>query len=400
MKSIYLLLVVLLLPGYLLAQIKFTPGYVITSKNERKQCLLLNTGIEHSGGKYIYKLHKDSASNPVEVEQIKAFGVDDGSQFIRHKVKLDISGSTIKNLKDTLNHAQWQEGHVFLEEMIASKAASLYYFTYEGNDFFFYKKGVSKIQHLIFKKYELEISSGLTSQIFYDNRFKEQLKLNMPCAMKTSGLSYTRKSLMRYFKTYIREQNIDINTEVKEQKGKFKVQLAFLSNSSSFKLEEKQTMLSYDFGSENSISFGIGAEYLFPFNRNKWGLFVEGNYVDCSFSFSSSNTPFASELSYKHIDIPVGLIHYFNLSDDLRLYVKGGLCTSVKLDSKFTIGNSDYNRDTSESTSLLVGVGVNYKRFSAEFKAYSAKDIVQNLSMYKSEYKQMQIRLAYDLFRK
>ena len=400
MKQLLLILTTLLLPGFLLAQIKFTPGYIVNNKNEKKTCLLLNSGVQHTGENYLYKFHKDSAQVKVDLKKIKAFGVDGGNKFIRQKVSLDISGNSIKHVKDTLNHADWNEGHVFLEEMIASDVASLYYFRYEGREFFFYKKGNSPIINLIYKKYEVGANSQLTTQVLLDNRYKQQLGKNLPCSMKTSRLSYTRSSLLRYFKTYIEEQSEEIETQSQEQKSKFKVQVALTANNTSFALEETKTLQNYSADSEISLGGGVALEYLFPFNRNKWGLFAEGNYVKTSFSYTSDLTTFKYNFDYNFIEIPFGLIHYFNVTEDFKLFVKGGMCTTFTLDDNFSVGTSDYNRGTTTSTNVVAGFGVNYKRFNAEFKFYTKSDITQNDQIYNSEFKRSSIRIAYDVFNK
>lgn len=400
MKQLLLILTATLLPGFLMAQIKFTPGYIVNNKDEKKACLLLNAGVQHTGENYFYKVHKDSAQVKVDLKRIKAFGVDGGSRFIRKKVQLDISGNQIKQVKDTLNHADWNEGHVFLQEMIASEVASLYYFRYEGREFFFYKKGDSPITNLIYKKYEVGVSSQITTQVLLDNRYKQQLGQNLPCSMKISRLSYTRPSLMRYFKTYIDEQSEEIETESREQKSKIKVQLAILANNTSFALEETKTLRNYNAGSEMSFGGGIAIEYLFPFNRNKWGLFAEGNYVVTSFSYASNLNTFKYNLDYNFVELPFGLIHYFNVTEDFRLFVKAGMCATFISDDNFSVGNSDFNRGTTSSTSVIAGFGINYKRLSAEFKYYTTSDIVQNDQIYNSDFKQNTFRIAYDLFSK
>ena len=398
------LLFLVFLTQQLAAQIAFKPGYLITNKGVKKECLLKNAGIENSGKKYLYKYSSSDSVQWVDLKKVKEFGVYNKNRFIRSEIELDNSSNQIKHLKDTLNHQRLEKGYAFLQEVISSEHASLYSFLHEGNEYFFYKKKNSNIENLIFKKYVKQIASGLESEVYYDNRYQKQLELNLPCSAKTQRLSYSRRPLVRYFRTYIKENNGELQTETKKQEGKFLVKANAGVNFSSYSMEDKKKLSKHNFSNESGLTIGLTAEYLFPFNRNKWGLFAGVYYADITSYYTNStnsgtNLP-NSELELKDISIPFGIVHYIHFNKQFRFFLKGGVNASFYKGGKtFEIGEADKSDQLRDSAvNLIFGAGFNYGRFQAEASYFIPRNLISLTDIYDSEFNQLNITVGFTLF--
>lgn len=394
-----LIIVSLFCCSSLLAQTKFHEGYVVDNKGVKKKCLLANCGTENSGLEYVYKIDKDSAHKSLDVENFKEFGVDDQERFIREEIIVDLSYDKIKQLKDTLDHSEAVQGHAFLQEVIGSPLASLYYFYYEGKEFFFYKKGSSKIQLLLYKKYQKEVASGVPEEVYYDRRFQEQLNMNIPCSINHKHLNYSRRSLSKYFRCYIEENNGEMKIESKVQKGSIAFRVSGGIETSLFTMLEPRTNKAYEFSTNTSPKFGAELEYCFPFNRRKLGLCVGGYFSEGDYKFESEL--FDADLTLQKISIPVSVVYYFNLTDALRVFVKGGIVIDkISGESRFRVAYTNYNDQLSGSNSFNIGAGICYKRFNLAFFTNSVDNYFSYSNMYGSEYTQTTFQLSYDLFKR
>ena len=169
-KILYILF--FLLPIHLFAQTQYEKGYVIDNDGIKKPCWLFNSGMENKGEDYLYKFEKNDKAQKIYIKNFQEFGVEGEIKYVREFIRLDVSGDKINTLNDTIGHSEILDGYGFLLQLVSSKIASLYYFYYEGKEFYFFRVGDSKISYLVFKKYQLDVAIGVTTQILYDNDFK------------------------------------------------------------------------------------------------------------------------------------------------------------------------------------------------------------------------------------
>src|SRR5699024_876693 len=112
--------------------------------------------------------------------------------------------------------------------------------------------------------------------------YKQQLINDLKCSSinksRVLRLKYRKKELMNFFIEYYNAchgQDI-INYEVKQKRNIFNLSIRPGLNISSFSLNGDVFDLK-DFHLDNKIGFrfGIEAEYILPFNKNKWGIAIE-----------------------------------------------------------------------------------------------------------------------------
>lgn len=396
-SQLFTIALLLLFPSFLIAQVKFEPGYFIDKNKQKHDCLLLNQGIENKGEAFVYKVDKDSIARNFEIAEVVEFGVPGDFRFIRNNILIDISDNKISSLDDTLNHRELESGHAFLLELVNSELASLYSFFYEGTEFYFYKKGNSDIQELVYKRYNVEDVSGHVTRILYDQTYQKQLGLHLPCSASSTSIPYTRKALVKYFEKYLEENNGERTISEQKTKGQLLIKAAGMYSQMSFIAEVTDQKL-MDFPGKNGLGYGLEVEYLIRYNRNKLGVFVEASYGEYSSTYQDPFTDQISGIDYEFVEIPVGVSYRFNLSEDFRLVLKAGFVPNVALsNSSMYLYRESNTKEITSSTNGLLSFGLNYKRLNAEVRMYTNRNITQSESK-TSEFSQFSGRLSYTIF--
>lgn len=394
-------IIIFSLPLSLFSQNQYEGGYVINSNGVKKACLLFNTGMENTGEDYIYKFEKNDQPQKIDIKNFLEFGVEGKIKYVREFIRLDVSGDQINTLNDTIGRSEILEGYAFLQQLVSSKAASLYYFYYEGKEYFFFRVGDSKISYLVFRKYQVDVALGVTTQILYNNDYKKQLAQFMPCSVNTKSLSYTRKSLLKYFSTYIEgKDGVDnISKSNPTTKGKFNVKIGVAYNQASYYAKDGDIKV-IDFGSQSKITYGAELEYLIPFNRNKWGVFSEINFSEFQSTYTDPYAPgVESGINYSFIEFPFGVAYYSNLPNNFRLFVKSGYVpTLISGSSSIYFYNKSNIYELTPATNIFVGLGISYRSFRVEARVYSKRNITQGVFQRGSDYSQFSVRLSAMLF--
>ena len=189
--------------------------------------------------------------------------------------------------------------------------------------------------------------------------------------------------------------------------GKFNFSVKPMMTTSSFDISpEGSSLLTVDLENQTNFTFGVEVEYVLPFNKDKWSIFLEPSYQYYSGQSTRSTTDVAGgeinhELDYTSIQVPVGIRHYMFLNNDSKIFL------NVAVVADFASGELKYLRnDNSEvlpaeqvinSTALGLGIGYKFKdRISIEYRYQTVRDIF-NLGD-KSNLRTAFLALGYTLF--
>ncbi|MDD2497916.1 MAG: hypothetical protein PHY90_07295 [Desulfitobacteriaceae bacterium] len=351
-----------------------------------------------------YKLNNSKDVQKIELSKIEEFGIEDELKCIRALISIDMSRDRIKNIKDTLS--QWEEGHAFLNVLVEGKSASLYSYHDYGTPLFFFNMEDSNIVPLVYKKYQVETTPNYVQQILYDNSFRDQLNLYLACNNQKNAdrISYTKKNLVRYFEDYYKCKNGNYTTykSIQVRDGILLLKPGVSLNSVQLgirNLIDAGPMIYFD--KENSVGFGIETEYIFPFNRYKWSVFAEANYM----TYKTNNVTVGSEINpplytghaidYKSVEFPVGIKYYVNLDKNNRLFVKAAFVPYAILSESYIAFSESYREKFSSSSHLLFGFGYNYRALEMEFRYYTPTDITQNIYKRGSDLNQVTFKISY-----
>ncbi len=378
MKTNLLTLFLFLLCSFSFAQIIFEKGYILDTNNHRIECLIKNNDWKLNPNEFEYKLNEHDTSEQGNLLNIKEFGIIGLSRFVRADVKIDISPWEITKLSKVRN-PEWSQQQLFLKVFVEGKA-SLYYFASNELVRFFYSVDDTTIKQLIYKQYFVDDDHVATNR-----KFREQLWLDMRCEnakmSSVENLDFKKNSLMKYFENYNQCNGKESLIYGKiEKKDFFHLRITPGINISSVSISDNFYEI-YNTEFKNQLGFrtGIEAEYILPFNKNKWGILFEPTFQHL-YSVKQIKAVSAT-INYNSIEFSLGIRHYFFLKKELKLFVNAFFVPGYSLNFNSTI-TYDYPfaspLEIKTNYSVACGGGISFKKISAEMRYYTQRDMLDN----------------------
>jgi hypothetical protein len=399
MKPLVLIPLFTLFSLFSFGQISFEKGYIIDNQNRRIEYLIKNVDWKDNPKEFEYKTSGGREILKGDLSSVKEFGVIGFSKFVRSDVKMDISrmgGSDLSKQRDP----EWEQKQLFLKVLVEGKA-TLYEFESGPMSRYFYSVSDS-ISQLIYKEYYKN-----SDEIAVNNGFHDQLWTNARWANTTTSvieqISYRKSDLVKYFKNFNECRGdkpivYGENNSTKKHPFHFRVTagLNYTSMSISSNLHSQYNV---DFGSQLEFRGGIEAEYILPFNRNKWALLVEPTYQ--YYNATNQSETLEATIHYNTIEFPIGLRYYFFLNPELKVFIDAYAIPGfdVKINSSIQY---HYNYatlwETSTSGNFAFGGGIGYKRFSAEIRYYTNRDFLVDISSMFTKYQRISAIFGFKLF--
>jgi hypothetical protein len=248
-----------------------------------------------------------------------------------------------------------------------------------------------------------------------NNQFKRQLWADLKCPTiginKVENLNYKKNSLLNFFLEYNKcSKSNYIRYDGKVKKDLFNLTLrAHLNNSSAYIRNTAYTRNnSADFGSKSSLGFGIEAEYIFPFNKNKWSIFVEPTYQNfkaeiITDDFYVATKKLISNINYSSIEVPIGIRHYLFLNKNSKLFINASYVFDFNLKSSIEIRRDDntYYNSLLVSTLNNTSFGIGYKfkdKYSIETRYQTSRTLLSDYLFWDSSYTTASLIFGYSLF--
>ena len=407
-KNVALLLIILAfsLKGY--SQIIFEKGYFINNSNQKIECLIKNNDWKNNPETFEYKLSENSEPAIADVKSAKEFGIYSISKYIRSNVKIDKSKENLDDLSYD-KEPTYVEEVLFLKVLVEGKS-NLYYYVNGNLQRFYYNTDSSAIEPLVYKKYL--VSENVVEE---NNQFKRQLWADLKCPTiginKVENLHYKKNSILNFFMEY----NKCSNSNFTRYDGKVKKDLvnltlrAHLNNSSAYIRNTAYTRNSTaDFGSKSTLGFGIEAEYIFPFNKNKWSIFVEPTYQNfkaeiITDDFFVATKKLISNINYSSIEVPLGIRHYLFLNKNSKLFINASYVFDFNLKSSIEIRRDDntYYNSLLVSTLNNTSFGIGYKfkdKYSIETRYQTSRTLLSDYLFWDSSYTTASLIFGYSLF--
>jgi hypothetical protein len=407
MKKCHSIVLLLILSYNCYSQILFEKGYFIDNSNQKIECLIKNVDWVNNPTSFEYKLDENSESISSNLKTAAGFGIYNVCKYIRSTVKIDISSNKTEELSVEKNPI-FEEQELFLKVLIEGKS-NLYFYEKSNSKRFFFSKDTSDIIQLVHKRY-LQSNNLITE----NNQYKQQLWNDLKCeSIQISSLNklqYTEKSLIDLFIEFNKCINSDFKDyRSKEKKDRFNLSLRARLNNSSLTMENFTTRSNVDFGSKSSFGFGIEAEFILPFNKNKWAISVEPSYQNFKSNVTqiidySLGPPdiYNNSISYSSIEISLGLRHYLFLNNDSKLFINGSYVLDFPMNSTFIYRNNNPNSTRqidATMPNLASGIGYKFKnKYSCELRYQSSRNIVSDYINLNSKYSTLSLIFGYSIF--
>jgi hypothetical protein len=387
------------------SQISFEKGYFINNSGQKIECLIKNFDWKKNPKEFEYKSSESDNIIKENILSVKEFGIYNVSKYLRSTVNIDRSSKVFGQMS-TIKEPIFKEEQLFLKVLVEGKA-SLFKYVDDNLVRFFYKTDDLVIDQLIYKKFKTK-----NNQIVTNDMFRQQLLNDLRCGSVTTNdfytLNYNDNRLIESFIKYNQCSNSEYKSfEKKIKEDFFNLSLKVGLNNSSLDLQSSRAAFANrntEFGSQTGFKIGLELEYILPFNKNKWSIYLEPTYQKYDAEEELLNIPTATipiddkiTVNYASIELPIGVRHYMFLNNNSKLFINAALIFDLS-SSKF-----DFERlpdlEVRGDNNLTIGLGYKYQdRYSLEFRYATTRDLLSVHSGWSAGYKTSSIIFGYTIF--
>lgn len=397
-KKLLLFFTFLSLNSY--SQIVFEKGYFINNNDQKIECLIKNLDWNSTPTEFQYKLEEQDQPIMTNLQQVKEFAISNESKYERYDLNADLSSDNLNEI-DYNKAPKFKDEKIFLKVLIQGKA-NLYEYSKNNLSFFFFKTDSVPVTQLIYKTYKVS-----EDQVAKNKQYKQQIWMALKCDNITSknieNLNYKRNELINLFVKYNECHNTEFtNFENKEnEKKSFHLSIRpGIKNSNLYVSNAYTSDRDRDFGNKLGFRIGVEAEYVLPFNKNKWALILEPTYQ----SYKTEKVDYGdkkSEVNYQSIEFPIGIRHYFFLNNNSKIFINAQYIIEAAFSSEAKILFNSYIVDEPKIEphgGFAIGAGYNFKKkYSTELR-YSNKNIIANHEYLSSTYGTLSLIFGYTIF--
>ena len=381
------------------SQIKFEKGYFIDNNDKKINCLIRNLDWRNNPSEIQYKLDEQDQPITVSMQQFKMFEIENESKYEKFTVDVDQSTQTIDDLGYDRN-PEFKKETILLKVLLEGKA-TLFEYTKQNETFFFFKTDTIQTNQLIYKTYKIS-EQQIAENNFYKQQLARGLKWDQSTNNQLARLKYERNPLIKIFKIYNTSQNSESSSFKTEQKRDL-FNLAIRPGITSNKLNITNAVASsYNTKFDNQIGFRLGleAEFILPFNKNKWAIVIEPTYQIYKSAKTRANG-LSVEFDYNTIEFPIGFRHNMFLSTNSKLFINAQYVFEKAINSKGVFeekyGNNEI--EIKPRNSCVFGLGYNYKKkYSVEARMNLPKEILGSYIYWESNYQSVSLVFGYSIF--
>lgn len=407
MKKAFLSLLLTVLTVHAYSQISFEKGYYITTSDQKVECLIKNMDWKNNPTEFEYKLSTNDKSEIATINTIKEFGIYNSSKYIREIVKIDKSSDDVTYMTEEKNPI-FVEEELFLKVLIEGKA-SLYFYQFGNLKRYFYNMENSEIEQLVYKRYMID-----RYKVGENNHFRQQLNNSFNCssikANKIENLNYKQRDLSKLFVEY--NQCTESTTKDYVNSGKeFPINITLRPRFNSTELivnNEIPNGFTIDFGRKSGFAFGVEAEYVFPFNKNKWSVSLEPTYQSYKNKKQESAPNISgrelyADIKYSSLEVPVTFRHYLFLNKNSKLFVNVSYIFDMEFNSTVELlraDNSVYETLTINTVNNF-GFGIGYKyddKYSIEMRYQTKRELLQTYGSWNTDFQTVSVIIGYTIF--
>jgi len=400
-KVVFLILFCSITTAY--GQINFERGYLIDNENHKIECFIKNYEWDRNPVECEYKLAENGDIKRGDITSVKEFNVYGSYKYTRANIKIERSPAEISGLRNPT----WKQEQLFLKVLVQGKA-SLYNYSEQNSNLFFYSVTDTLIQQLVCRKYLTD-----NNQVAINNNFRQQLVNDVNCANTAistiKSIDYTEGVLERYFKKYNEcAGGSFVVYDHKINRGKFNLRVTpgiDFASLSMFTFSNYTKYSDIDFDPQMNYRLGLEAEYILPFYKNKFGILFEPTYQHFNAQMIIGNRDREAKINYNSIELAAGIRYFILLNDNTKIFINGlaNSVASFNFNSKFDLPNdldsTIWTLKMQEKSNFALGCGVNYKRLGIEFRYYSPQKITNYSQEWTSEYQKCSFIVGYNLLK-
>ncbi|MFC5047412.1 hypothetical protein ACFSTE_07210 [Aquimarina hainanensis] len=399
MKLLTLCIVTFFFSVTISAQSLYEAGYFIDNDGNKTKCLIKKLPWKNTPTSFEWKKNISSSTKTGDIEDIREFGVGQDFVFKRYILEFDLAGDNLGRATKSKD-PNVKIRKIYLRQILQSKA-SLFQYSKNGVHRFFYTNGKTFYPELLVYKvyYTPDESKKVGEKIIHNEntKFREQLKKYINCGnQETEMVTYTLRSLLRYFKEYNQCKGAKIDYIFKRKISQTKIGVVAGIDFNEFSHpSHNDTSMELLYEITNSARYGLFIETFIPFSKVDLSFFLEGTYT----TFSSTATdPIAVNtdytLDYQSLSFALAPRFHIYLSSTFELFFEGGVSANFHLDT-----TSDALEEVKNSTTnYFYGGGLGTGRVKMGYRIYTSKNISRNLSRPDSDLHHNNIYISVALF--
>lgn len=412
MKKIFILW--LLINHFIFSQINFQAGYYLTNSNQKVNCLIKNIDWKNSPKFIEIKPNENEVAQEINLRDIAVFEIYGESKYIKAQVEIDRSSDNVSELN--YNREPLLKLETLFLKVIIEGEASLYEYMDKNLKRFFFKVKDEDITQLVYKKYRKNAET-----IDSNNFFKQQLFTNLTCdktlEKNVENLSYTRGSLKSIFIAYHDCKNFKYtNFDPKKRAIFHLIPKLGINYSTAYVNNDLAKYLNADFGSKINPRIGIELSYVFPFNNNKWEIFIEPTYnfyqAETTYDYTVFNGfvtnrfDVIAQFQNNHFELPVGVKYHSFINTKSSFYFSFQFNRMIRPNAtiRFNRPNGDSLLNSVEyiklrdDLNLAFGLGfVHDNKYTIALRYYTPTTIF-DMSNTKTAFNNLSLTVGYYLF--
>lgn len=379
------------------SQTTFKEAYYINIENDSVHGLIKDMDWSTNPKHFVFKKTEEGLEEKITPEKVLLFEILNSSKYRSSKVQIDVSDSNLDNLSKQ-KQANFETRQLFLKTIIEGKA-SLYSYSTDQYVRYFIETEKNQIFQLVHKSYINE-----QNQIAENNRFRQQLLINLDCNAINSNslkdLKYNQKELIKLIQLYnscFDEPSIDFTSLSHIQKSfnlsvRAGIQLARLSATSN---GNSSTINNFD--DEFSYRVGLELEYILPFKPRNWSAFLEPNYQ--SYSTDLEADPLLIDnyqrFEYQSIVLNLGFRYYVFLKNEQQLFLNAGVAQDFDFYSS-VIDEFGTEFEISAAVNPFIGVGYNFNdTLSLEVRYHHKRNLFSNYASRNTDFRTIALIFGY-----
>lgn len=397
MKKILLLL---FLSTASFAQIQFEKGYFLSTSGNRTECLIKNKEWLNNPTKIEFQRTPGAVTEIASVDTLEEFGIGTALKYQKYTVSLDTSSRDLKYVS-TQRNPEYKSVTAFLQVLVEGNVSLMYYQYRNTEQYFIQSQG--QIQALIYKPF-----TSTAGHLQYNESYKQQIRTVAKCEKWDQSyferISFQRQALIKA----IEEVNACLHAEytVYRLPKKKAVNLSLKAGYTYGKMyfRSPENAIQYEgFPQKFNPSLALEAEFILPFNKNKWAIMVEPSYQYYEGSTKvRADQNFDVNLKYHFIVASLGLRHYFHLNERNKVFVQGAYLRDfpIQQNVSYTSPKSTYTATMQADNNFALSLGmVLHNRWSLEVKGETLRNKLTAYYYWFSTYRSASIQLGYKFLR-
>ncbi len=411
MKKIFSLFLIIITSNSF-AQVSFEEGYFIKNSGEKVSCLIKNILWHDNPNIFEYKLHDNDELRIASIENTKEFGLGEKLKYVRFIVNIDRSTNDLQKMKYNRN-PEFHEETLFLQALVEGKASLYAYKDFNLKRYFFATDSM-RVSQLVYKRFigTKDKRSIDKDRLKKNERFKQQLWNAMPCEdveiKDVNSLNYNKTELVKFFKKYNESTGVNY-TYFGAQETRHLLSWtvkAGITNSGINIHNERNDSYNMNFDKSITGSFGLEAEMILPFNKNKWSFFVAPTYksynseTDLTYVQTITITKVMKvKADYKSVEIPIGFRYSLISKDKSRFFINTAFVYDFPMNSSILGEREDLvDFEIIKSRHISFGLGYRYKDKYVIDLSYGLKKSFTSVANLITEFESMSLSLGYKIF--